>query len=293
MPRHINKPVHLMRNETITSSRATFDTMLAQFPERMSILAEGDSWFKFPPDYILFGELTNIINMLGARGDCNILQMARNGDEALSIMSGDSRLRLIDTVQQYHFDFLFFSAGGNDVVGGGMFDFLLKKGHIASSNWQDYVHHDRIARKIRQVKDVYSDMIEYCIEYARNPNMRIVSHCYDYALPGKQARFLGGIIGIKPWLAPYLKEHGRDISYPISLQIIRHLIDGLAEMQQELAQQYPGKFIAVNTRNTLGENDWHDELHPTPEGFAQMTQKIIHHLEKEGYFPEAHDIAEA
>ena len=105
-----------------TSSRNRFLRMVKTF-NRPSIISEGDSWFDYPKK-LLSDKPSNIIDHVHnqTKGKVNLLRMESNGDEATEMLSGDQRHRLTEilfksTEMGKQVDVLFFSAGGNDIVG--------------------------------------------------------------------------------------------------------------------------------------------------------------------------------
>jgi hypothetical protein len=208
----------------------------------------------------------------------NLLQLASNGDEAVQIMSGNSKHRLAKLINRYHIDTLLFSGGGNDVVGMYDFDYLLRPAaNIHSSSFMDYLHLDRINRRLDAVAAAYGDLIDYCDEYSLNKSIKIVSHTYDYAIPSpKGASFLGGLIkasGGKSWMYPYLKEKG--IPKEIHQSIANYMIDRLADVLLTLQHKRQDRFKVVDTRGTVSASEWINEIHPNKKGFGKIAQKIL------------------
>ena len=111
-------------------SREKFRDLKRTYRELKTILAEGDSWFAYPPKYIVFGAANNVVDCLKKdyREAFLIDDIASNGDEAVAMLSGDSKMELLRRISEDKFDILLFSGGGNDIVGRYDFDcFLLPK----------------------------------------------------------------------------------------------------------------------------------------------------------------------
>jgi len=107
----------------LTSNLDAFHWVRKKNPERFGVLIEGDSWFAYPPDWLIYGEASNVITSLFSSmakkkaliGYC----VASNGDTAKEMMNG-SQLKSITKLLKkngHMFDMCLFSAGGNDVVG--------------------------------------------------------------------------------------------------------------------------------------------------------------------------------
>ncbi len=82
----------------VTSSATDFLWMCRRRPERIGIVAEGDSWFAYPRKWLALGADINIVhhvedNILRTN-TTNLLRLASNGDEAVAMMSGKQKERL-------------------------------------------------------------------------------------------------------------------------------------------------------------------------------------------------------
>lgn len=266
-----------------TRSSREFAQLLRRYPARTSIIAEGDSWFAYPPKGVLFGRPSNVIAHLRRRERFNLLQLSSTGDEAVPMLSGRSKFRLIKLLHRYPVDFLLFSGGGNDLVGRYDFEFFLRRG-VSSSDWSDYLDHERLGRRIDQIENAYADLLDFCASYSANPELRVVTHTYDYAIPDPQgAEFLGGLFKIhagKSWVYPYLRDAG--VPRRFDRTIIRHLIDRLADCLLDLADANPGRFIVADTRGTVNPTrEWLNEIHPTSKGFGKVTDVVYRAMQTE------------
>lgn len=193
------------------------------------------------------------------------------------MLTGPSKHRLIDLLERFPVDFLLFSGGGNDVVGRHDFDFLLRAGVPSSGDFRAYLQADRLERRLSMIEAVYRELLEFCDEYSRNPAIRVVTHCYDYALPSPRgARFAGGLVrpgGGRSWLLPALRKKG--VPERHHAPIARHLIDRLAEGLLRLARARPDRLIVADTRGTLSPERWLNEIHPDTRGFERLARRIL------------------
>ena len=264
-----------------TRSQYQFSQLIDAYPSRLNVVAEGDSWFAYPPQGIVFGKPSNVIAHLRNKRRFNLLELSSNGDEAVAMLSGESKLRLMKIIHRYHVHFLLFSGGGNDVVGRYDFDFFLKK-KINSNEPKAYLNHKRLNRRILQIRNAYEDLIDYCNEYSDNKDIKIVTHCYDYAVPDpKGAEFIGGLVKIdsgRSWMHPYFKDKG--VPERHRRPIVKYLIDTIAEMLLALEKQHKGRLLVADTRKTLNpEKDWLNEIHPTSSGFRKIAKVIYEKME--------------
>lgn len=265
-----------------TGREREFELMLALRPARPAIVAEGDSWFAYPPPNLAgIDNRSNVINWLTRSTKLNLLQLSSNGDEAVQMLTGPAKHRLLSVLQRFPVDFLLFSGGGNDIVGRHDFDFLLRDGReIQSHDCKDYLHSARLERRLSLVEMAYADLIDYCGEYSRNPGIRVVTHCYDYALPGPQgAVFVGGLLRPgtgRSWMHPALLE--KHIPAHHHAPIARYLIDSLAARLLQLEQQHPERLSVVDTRGQVPPTEWINEIHPDRQGFGRISQLVLRKL---------------
>lgn len=263
-----------------TRSKKTFKELTAKFKSRPNVIAEGDSWFAYPPEWLLAGKRSNIISHLKHMKNFNLLQLDSNGDEAVDILSGNSKFKLLDLINENHIHYLLFSGGGNDIVGKYDFDFfLIHKNDVRNgANWRDYVHSVRSNRRLNQIKNAYADLIDFCSEYSKNKNIKIVTHTYDYMKPDPQgAVFIGGLLKIdngKSWLYPYLKA--KKVPDKFHQPIVTHLIDRLAKILLDLQDNNKKRFFVADTRGTIDPAaKWLNEIHPTPSQFKEIAIKVF------------------
>jgi len=267
-----------------TRSGSEFARLIRRFPARTNLVAEGDSWFAYPPPGLLFGRPSNVISHLRTKRRFNLLQLSSSGDEAVEILSGRSKLRLIEAIQRHPVHFLLFSGGGNDLVGRYDFDFFLRE-DVDSDDWSEYLHHERLDRRIAQVHAAYADLLDFCTAYSRNLGIRVVTHTYDYAIPDPQgAEFVGGLLKIRggrSWIHPYLRA--KNVPRRFDRILVRYLIDRLAECLLTLEAAHPARLLVADTRGSLDPTkDWLNEIHPTSKGFGKIADSVFAELEAMG-----------
>lgn len=235
------------------------------------ILAEGDSWFAYPRRFLLAGRPANIIDHLADEENLLILNTAANGDEIVSMISGEQKFALLKRLEHIRFDFVLLSGGGNDIVGRYDFGFLLHP-FEAGMDWQDCIHRDRLAIKLRQVELAYREIIERIAGI--DENVRIVTHTYDFAVPSPVGYELFDIIPLgRSWMLPYFHEKGiTDTNF--QKKIIRNMLVRLKNTLLRIRQDYENRFTVVNTQGLLTEYQWQNEIHPTSEGFGIIAKKI-------------------
>ncbi|MGF1632273.1 MAG: SGNH/GDSL hydrolase family protein [Phycisphaerae bacterium] len=250
-------------------------------PTALRVLAEGDSWFAYPRGGLLVGAPSNVVQQL-QRIDRNpqllIHDLSSNGDEAVAMVAGASKLELLKRLSSREYDVLLFSGGGNDIVGMYDFDFFLND-YRQGFSAVDCLRLDRFERRLGQIMAAYQDLIDLTGDYAANKAIKIVSHTYDLAVPDPRgAQFLGGLLkidGARSWMYPYLMDHG--ITDPnLQKQVAAYMLGRFRDMMLALANapESQGRFVVVDTHGTLKPADWLNEIHPTPDGFLKIARRI-------------------
>ena len=263
------------REEDISAKRSTndyseFREMCQLYTKRTNIVSEGDSWFAYPPKWFIFGKSSNIISFLKKKEEFNFYEMARNGDEIVDILSGDSKVDILRAVSENKVDFLLISGGGNDLVGAYDFEFILQK-NDSGQNPEDFIRKDRFDRKISQIYNAYANLVDYCADYSRNPDIKIITHSYGYAIPqNKPAEFIGGLIDDGPWMYPTLDD--LEIPQSVWRQLVVVLMDRLKDTFENLQKSSSGRFHYIDSTSLITDDDWIDEMHLKPAGFERVAE---------------------
>lgn len=255
-----------------TTDSRVYDDMVRQNPDSKKILAEGDSWFAYPRRYFLFGKDANIIDHLGDKDDLVVYNTSSNGDEAVSMLSGEQKFSLIKRLSHNEFDYLLFSGGGNDIVGRFDFDFFIKN-NTGGLTWQECIHKERVKLKISQIKASYEMLCELTKDYSKNDQIKIITHTYDDIQPRDEGFELFDLIPLgKAWIYPFLMK--KEIENPDDQRnIVNHLLDKFRSAIFDVAQKYE-YFTVVDTQGTVNVDEWRNEIHPTPSGFRKIAEKI-------------------
>ena len=199
---------------------SVFHRLRRAFPERVTIVADGDSWFAYPPEWLPLGGKTNLIEHLASlvRGKANFMDMAANGDEAVDILSGKQKHALIKHLRWHEqarnrkpVDLLLFSGGGNDVVGENDFErFIYARWRPEWTRAEQAVNQARLKRKAKQVGLALLELLDIRDQYS--PDTLVMTHTYDYPFPSlKGARFWGGLYSTASWMKPIWTQQGFQI----------------------------------------------------------------------------------
>jgi hypothetical protein len=120
--------------------------------------------------------------------------------------------------------------------------------------------------------------------------LRIITQGYDYPLPSFDKKY-----GINPlrWYVPFIRKflgHGGWLKMPLQIRgindekcqqkVLYSMIYLFNEMMIELGQIFNEKHgkqrvFHIDSRDSVGENGWADELHPLPAKFIKIGQTFI------------------
>lgn len=241
----------------------------------LQVFAEGDSWFDYPPFLIHGGIIPRLQDRLGVP----ILNMASAGDEVRLMLGVEERKRLIKTFVDGcpaggPWDVLLFSGGGNDIVDNPM--------ALWVRDWDptiDPKHHldsTRFAAALAIVRAGYEDLI--ALRNKLSPNTHIVLHGYDFAIPDGR-----GVCGLGPWMKPTFDLHNfptRAAAQEVVTEMLRQFAAMVKSMTIAASVTY------IETQGTLAPktSSWHNELHPSSDGFDKFAAMFQAHLK--GQFPD-------
>lgn len=255
-----------------------------------NLLAQGDSWFDYPPgkdiiDCLRDNHSHNVHNIAVAGSTLNDEVYGPVPREMFGLPMGPTQsddpsriAELVHLINETKPDGLLVSAGGNDIAGDEFFSFI----NNALSGLPN-VNEDVLKGVLNDTfKTAYENMVEVALAAAADinkPNMKIFTHGYDYPWPDGRGvvSFLGWRVG--PWFDDtFNKKNYPNTNYnqlKIRHDIIAKFIDELNTMLTSLSAKYSGKVFHVDLRNTLtSPDDWANELHPVNEGFAKLAAKF-------------------
>lgn len=241
----------------------------------LQIFAEGDSWFDYPVP--LFGG--GVVPRLERRLGVPILSLAKAGDEVRNMMGVVERQVLAKQFREGSpaggaWDVLLFSGGGNDIVGNPMalwiqdFDDTVPPANLISKS--------RFTAALDLVRVGYEDLI--AMRDTLSPSTHLAFHGYDFAIPDGR-----GICGMGPWLKPSF-DLRRFPAVPPAMTVVRAMLVQFAAMLQSLAASH-NDVTFINTQGTLPPvtSSWHNELHPSRNGFNKIA--AIFHANLKTLFP--------
>jgi hypothetical protein len=243
---------------------AVFAASLRQYPKRLVMLTEGDSWFSYPLN-------CNIADYVEMMSDFSMLRLEKNGDDARRILAaGSEQLRRLKLyLKKYPVDALLLSAGGNDLIAGELK--RLMNPRRAGASWQSAVNLGRLTTVLDDIVAGFERLLD-----ARDklrPKCVVFAHSYCYFVPtGRKASGPFGLGSIGPWMHPVLKARGIDPKTE-GIAVARYLVDELFARLQSIAAKRQ-RFVVVDMRIALPVDDahWSDEIHPSGTGFRRLAE---------------------
>ena len=227
----------------------------------LRILAEGDSWFRYPLDG------GGVIHRLQKAIGIPILNLATPGDEVRYMLGVKERKDLESVLHKAKtkgepFDVLLFSGGGNDIVGDAMC--LWVKTWDPAHTPAEHLDTVRFGKILGVVHSAYEDFFATVKDVS--PSTRVLVHEYDFALPtGKRVCFHG------PWLKPSL-DFRRFPALAQRAALVKEMLLQFKALITQLAAR--PNVTLIPTQGTLTASQWANELHPTPAGFDAITLKF-------------------
>lgn len=244
------------------------------------ILMDGDSWISHPQVH----NLSRAMDYDG-EGDYGILNLGNPGTTAHEMFhkaSGSLRRlhRVVKTLRYgYEFDLIFFSAGGNDIIGPEIRGFLLDKRQHPGSHGADLIDTGSYNRGLRHIVADYRKILRVISRSTANRRTPVIAHTYSNLKPRKVGTHLGAIKFNRGWVARYMDEDKHISDEDEQQEIIKTLLTRFRDAMQQLENDFP-RFLLVDTLRTLstgGKPDvslFHDEIHPNLRGFRKVFRRI-------------------
>lgn len=258
-------PKPVKRVHEVRPRQAVFAASVKQFPQRLVILTEGDSWFSYPLN-------ANIADHIEMMNDFSILRLEHNGDEAREILAaGSEQLRKLKYyLKNYPVDAVLISAGGNDLIAEELGKVLEKR--VNGSTWQSSVKLATLSTVLDDIVAGYARLLD--ARDSLRPGCVVVAHSYCYFQPtGRKATGPFGLLKAGPWMRPVLVAKGIDPETE-GREVARYLVDELHARLMALAAVRP-RFHVVDMRSALPDDTvhWADEIHPSGTGFRRLAEE--------------------
>jgi hypothetical protein len=267
-----------------SSDEFFFQSRKIRFPNALTGIAEGDSWFDYAPSWLEDATKGDLINQLNLSKQLNLLRVARAGDTLENMVYGtkyDKDYRpeksqfekTLELISKHQPQFFLFSGGGNDIAGAELESFLnhadsglelLRKSHL-----------DYILGKI--FPKIFEDLIKKTTKAA--PDIQIFFHGYGHAIPdGRAVTRVAGFDFVGPWLRPaFARKRINEVTQ--AQEIIRTLIDSFNEMLAEIANRHSNVHY-IDLRPIIDDEDWANELHLTVNGYEKVAREFIQQINR-------------
>ncbi len=247
-----------------------------------AVLAIGDSWFWYPNN--------NILQAIAQHPKlkapyANMVRLGQNGALLLDYVNLNGRpgkyadqltAQLKPKVLQY-FSAFFVSGAGNDAVD---YTLGLKADCSGETTAQGCISADGMSQLMKEITGSMSLLLHEVLWACNEQNhpMRIIFHCYDYAVPDGRGFGLPDLTLAGPWLQPAMNKCKVPQDMVLRKGVIQILIDRLHDAFALYADPANDVYF-VDSRGVLSSQDdtyrgdWANELHPTPAGFAKVVNQ--------------------
>jgi hypothetical protein len=229
----------------------------------LQVMAEGDSWFDYPPFIFKGGIIPRLQRLLGVP----IMDMSKAGDEVRFMLGVEQRRRLTALLRDGcpaggPWDVLLFSGGGNDIVDNPMA--LWVRDFDPNVPPAQLLNQPRFDIALGLVRAGYEDLIALRDQFS--PTTHLVFHGYDFAIPDGR-----GVCHLGPWLKPTFDLRGFP-NRASATAVVEAMLTQFAAMLGALAAAHP-RVSFINGQGTLPRQTsaWHNELHPDTAGYDKFT----------------------
>lgn len=232
---------------------------------RPVIVAEGDSWFDYPPG-------VDILNWMHVDHGYSVQQFSHYGDTLENMIYGEHAAAakptdfLIRTIEHHRPRAFLFSGGGNDVAGPELRPFL---NHAQSGlpairlDYAERVFNENVRRAYEHLLDAF---------HGASITTPVLAHGYGYPIPDGRSVDLLIFRVAGPWLKPAFDE--KQWGPREAKETMRTLIDMFNDMLAGLASDYPDRFYHVDVRDLVRDADWVNELHVADSCYRRIARRF-------------------
>ncbi|MFC5411723.1 caspase family protein [Larkinella bovis] len=240
---------------------------LIKYPDRVRMVAGGDSWFQYPL-------LSDIVDYLAR------VYLVSSTPAVGSLKKYVEKSNFLETIAKVSPRYFLLSGGGPDFFGEAFATYIREQPEPNQPAPQRY-----LAGAFTTALDELEQNFQRLFRLIRlqNPNLRVLVHGYDYVLPSV-TETQSGKPG--PLTESLLKKGISDESEQKAL--VRWMIDRFNERLQRAAADYD-QVIYMDLRGTIRPSTltlkyWYDEFHPNDKGFLSLATRYsqrIGQLERE------------
>ena len=230
-----------------------YEAVIRQFPDRIRMVSEGDSWFQHPL-------VTDVIDHLGRVYAIHCVAAA--GDTLRNIQRMGEYL---DDITEQKPTFFLLSGGGNDILGTQFRTYLQDNPDMSQpvgENPRRFLN-DAVFAELDSLRDIYQAV--FSLLQTSHPDLHILVHGYDYIIPLSVTN--------KGWLGRYMIEKGIDRQEDRQA-VISLILTEFNNRMKSVSAPFPNVSY-INALNTVRPNQWYDEIHPNGDGFQQVAMKFM------------------
>jgi lysophospholipase L1-like esterase len=235
-----------------------YSKIMKRYPDRVRIVAEGDSWFQHPLVHDVIDHLSKLYSIycVSAAGDTlmNFLsQQKKNGEY------------FVDAIRDHKPVIFLISGGGNDILGSQFRDFLADNPDLSEPVGENPARFlkSTIFTRINDLMDMYTTIMKHL--QVNFPNLYVIVHGYDYPIRLNDAK--------KGWLGRYMIEKGIDRAGD-RIAIIHLIMDAFNTKLNDVTLKFKNASY-IDVRNIVREDQWYDEIHPDATGFQLVALKFM------------------
>ncbi len=242
----VNKVVHAERWVRFVLDKAAR-------PHLPVVVAEGDSWFLHPLIHETLDHLRE--------EHYNVRSLAAAGDTVENMLGDDQWLKPVAEEGAHAF---LFSGGGNDFLGGGNIDRLVRPEDPGKHPVQ-LVISTEVNRLLDRIGEYYVRMLRRL--RGDRPWVRVFAHGYDHVVKVDKG----------PWIWPYLEAKGYSRERAVAVTAV--LLDRF-NLKMEEIETKEENFRFIRMVGTVGSDvaEWDDAIHPKSEGFRKVALRFHHEI---------------
>ena len=204
---------------------------LVRYPDRVRIVAEGDSWFQYP--FLL----RDIIDYLS--GVYSVFSVAAAGATLEDYLKNSEFLEAIGQVKPTYF---LLSGGGNDLLGEAFAGLIRSTPDTGRTGPERYLT-DAFATTLDAVCERYKRILR--LVHLGYPQVRVLVHGYDYVIPSGADKSLPGS---SSWMGETLTKQG--ITDQAERESIPHyIIDTFNARLKQVAEDLPERDLPRPARH--------------------------------------------
>ncbi len=256
-------------------------------PPQRRLLAVGDSWFSLFLNKPAFTLGSNLLWHVDTAQPAAIFNLALTGNRLADMIAQPQHRvykEILEIRHGYAFDCILFSGGGNDVL-ARMSEILVTPA-AANYTYRDCIDETKLDALLAELQSDLLSWLALRDASSANGSTPIIIHTYDYITP-RNLPYEFFVISAGPWAWAALQNAGI-LDVVVQQEITDYLLERWALLLTDLQAAGADNLMIRNFHiaPTLGtltpasstslqtKDDWHDEIHPTPQGYAKLAQHL-------------------